>query len=156
MQNFHGVLVQYLGATNTRGSRVKLTSTRHGDSITLPLDYAHNTCYEQAAEWLQDHGQRVIGRTEWKHGNNSADLLVLAPDVNDQFLPLKQMREGGYTNERSYPIVAAALRSDENKARAIVYGTHNAAITNEAVAMSHFIDSRMHSTEITRKLAELD
>ncbi len=155
MTNYHGVLVQYLGATNTKGSRVKLTSTRHGDSITLSLDYAHNTCHEQAAEWLQNHGQRVVGRTEWKHGNHSADLLILEADANGQFLPLKKMKEGVYAAERSYPIVAAALRNDASKARAIVYGTHNAAITNEAVAMSHFVDTRMHSAEITSELEKL-
>jgi hypothetical protein len=155
MKNFHGVLVQYLGATNTKGSRVKLTSTRHGASITLSLDYAHNTCYEQAAEWLQNHGQRVIGRTEWKHGNNSTDLLILEADANGQFLPLKQMVKGSYTNVGSYPIVSAALRNDVNRTRATVYGIGQAAISNEAVAIAHFIDTRMYSADITSKLEKI-
>ena len=39
LPNYHIIVVSYLGATNSRGSRMKLTSLRFNDSITLNYDY---------------------------------------------------------------------------------------------------------------------
>jgi hypothetical protein len=56
--------------------------------------------------------------------------------------------------QSSYPAVANALRNDPNKTREIVYGNQ---VTNEAVAIANFIDSRMGivKDDIIKKLTTL-
>lgn len=72
--NFHGIIVKYLGPTDYRGSRVKMKSTRFGDSKTLSLDYEYNHVTEQAAAWLQARGQKIAGRVEI---DSNTDMLLL-------------------------------------------------------------------------------
>jgi uncharacterized protein YkwD len=49
----------------------------------------------------------------------------------------------------TYPIIANAIRTyGAERVRAIVYGTNSALITNEAVAMSNWVNSRMHGDEL--------
>ena len=38
LPNYHLIVVSYLGATNNRGSRMKLTSLRFNDSVRLNYD----------------------------------------------------------------------------------------------------------------------
>ena len=110
MKNFHVIEVKYLGPTNTRGSRVKLTSTRFNDSITLSTDYAHNTTVSQAIEWLEKHGQKVAGTAELS--NNTDAILLEAIDgrfysIND----LKQCKHG----VSNAVLCAHCIKLSENK-----------------------------------------
>jgi hypothetical protein len=51
----HLIEVKYLGATNTRGSRVKITSLRFNDSVTIPYDYTYNSIDDIFEAWLKQH-----------------------------------------------------------------------------------------------------
>jgi hypothetical protein len=68
MKNYHAVMVKYLGATNTKGSRVKLTSDRFGQSVVINYDYNMSDIADMAVVWLADHGFDVIGHAETKNG----------------------------------------------------------------------------------------
>jgi hypothetical protein len=87
VKNLHAVSVKYLGPTNTQGSRYKMTSERFGDSITLSYDYSHNNVHDMAVEWLQGHGQRVVGTAETKSGST-----VLLDDIGGRFMPLNTIK----------------------------------------------------------------
>lgn len=50
----HLIEVKYLGATNTRGSRVKVSSLRFNDSVTIPYDYSYNNIAEIFEAWLKE------------------------------------------------------------------------------------------------------
>lgn len=80
IQNVHIIKVKYLGATNTKGSRVKLTSEHFDESITFPFDYEKNSTNDMAIDWLQAHGHRVIAQ---------AKDAIVCEAVDGMFKPLK-------------------------------------------------------------------
>lgn len=88
MINLHGIKVKYLPCTHFRGSRVKLTSLRFGDSITLPYDYVYNSAQDIADKWLQDRHQKMIGVIEMPDGC----IIALGDSVEHTFTPLKEMQ----------------------------------------------------------------
>jgi|3_EtaG_2_1085321.scaffolds.fasta_scaffold56273_1 hypothetical protein len=47
---------KYLGPTNHRGSRIKITDKWFGKSKTIPWDYTFNSSYEGAIAYLIDQG----------------------------------------------------------------------------------------------------
>jgi hypothetical protein len=60
MKNFHLIEVKYLGATNNKGSRVKLTSLRFpNDSITTSLNYKNNSIKDDAIELFNELDFRI-------------------------------------------------------------------------------------------------
>lgn len=68
VNNMRAIRVKFLGATNTRGYRIKLTEERFNtsDSITLSYDYAIGDGSQQAIEYLQNKGINLIGKSELK------------------------------------------------------------------------------------------
>lgn len=64
MQHFHILRVKYLGATNTRGSRVKITSDRFKNSTTISYDHALNNIEDMAVSYLQKRGYHIVGIAE--------------------------------------------------------------------------------------------
>ncbi len=62
--NFHVITVKYLGATNTRGSRVKLTSRRFNQSVIIPFDHQFNNSEDIAADYLKSLDFNVVGLAE--------------------------------------------------------------------------------------------
>ena len=56
MQIIHTIEIKYTGATNARGSRLKLTSLRFMTSRTMPYDYEIGNAVEQAQKLLESHG----------------------------------------------------------------------------------------------------
>lgn len=86
--NMHLIEVKYIGASNTRGSRVKLTSLRFKDSVILPYDYKYNSALEIAEAWLITKMTRksIIGSGEASNGD------IIAVDV---FEPLRNIKIGG-------------------------------------------------------------
>lgn len=84
MENYHIIEVKYLGATNTKGSRVKLTSHRLNESITFSYDYSIGNINKQAEKYLKSINQIVIGQAEGK----SVDYIIL-DSVDGQFLSIK-------------------------------------------------------------------
>ena len=62
MKSYHLIEVKYLGATNTRGSKAKITSLRFpNDSITVSLDYQYNNIRDQAIDLLNSFGFKING-----------------------------------------------------------------------------------------------
>jgi len=64
MQNLHAIHITYLGPTNTKGSRVKLTSKRLKQSVTLYRDYSSSHALDQAIDYLTSRGFSLVATTE--------------------------------------------------------------------------------------------
>ncbi len=68
MKNLHTLEVTYLGATNSRGARVKIYSPRFDQSVIIPYDYQFTNISEIATAYLLDKGFEIIGRSDSKNG----------------------------------------------------------------------------------------
>lgn len=66
LENYHIIKVSYLGATNTRGSRVKLHSDRFEKTKIIPYDYVHAYTLPIAIDYLTKQGFELIGQAEGK------------------------------------------------------------------------------------------
>ena len=64
--HYHLLTVKYVGPTNTRGSRVKISSDRFEDSQTIQYDHSFNGSTAQGLAWSKAHGFNVIGTAEGK------------------------------------------------------------------------------------------
>lgn len=84
--NFHLIEVRYLGATNTKGSRIKMISSRFEQSVTIPYNYEFNSGRDIALDWLSKQGHNVIGSGDV----NGRDVIVVA-STDKQFKPLKEV-----------------------------------------------------------------
>lgn len=80
--------VSYLGATNTRGSRVKLHAPRIEEKVFLPFDYQYNDIESIALAYLESIGHQIIGRGEFKE-----KAILLSAPVNNQFQSIKQTKK---------------------------------------------------------------
>jgi hypothetical protein len=64
-RNLHAVKVVYVGATENKPSRLRLTSQRfERDSITFSYDSEYNSAFEQAVVWLRSNGFTVVSLAE--------------------------------------------------------------------------------------------
>jgi hypothetical protein len=61
MKNFHLIEAKFIGPSNARGSKVKITSLRFGSSITENYDYQFGSTKDQAAETLKNLGFKPVG-----------------------------------------------------------------------------------------------
>ena len=68
MKNYHVLKVKFLAPTNTRGSRIKITSDRFETSITLALKCNDVEPFNQAIEHLTDREFNIIGKAESNDG----------------------------------------------------------------------------------------
>jgi hypothetical protein len=68
---------KYLGPTNTRGSRIKLTDKRFERSKTIPYDYRYTSAVEGAAAYLIENGWRVVG------SNSDHGVLIIGDFDSD-------------------------------------------------------------------------
>lgn len=84
-KNFHLIEARYLGATNTRGSRIKLVSSRFEQSKTIPYNYSFNNARDIAIDYLKQNGHNVVGSGE-VNGNY---VIVCDADENHSFKGLK-------------------------------------------------------------------
>lgn len=80
LTNFHALTVKCLWPTDTKGSRIKITSDRFEQSITLNRDYYSSSWLDQAIMFLIQNWFNLIGSTEY---NNQTIIL------SDTFKPLK-------------------------------------------------------------------
>ena len=64
MENLHILKTSYLGATNTRGARVKIYSERFRQSVIIPYNYRYNSAQDIAIHWLQSKGFEIVGKGE--------------------------------------------------------------------------------------------
>lgn len=61
MQHMKVYQVKFLGPTNFRGSRIKITDGRTGKSVTLNRNYSYNSIMDQAIDYLKEQGVNVVG-----------------------------------------------------------------------------------------------
>ena len=80
MKNLHAFKITYLGATNTQGSRVKITSLRFNQSKTLSYNYEDRDSTDTAKKYLISLGFDIIGQAE-----DIKTMLILSTT----FKPLK-------------------------------------------------------------------
>ena len=79
LPNYHLIVVSYLGATNNRGSRIKLTSMRFGDSVLLSYDYSFNQAKDQAIQYLNNLGFDPIGAG---YDEKKGDSIIICKTFN--------------------------------------------------------------------------
>lgn len=84
MQNFHTLEVRYICPTNFRGSRVKITSYRFKESLTIPFNYELNDIADMAIKHLEGLGFHFVGVGESMNGR-----AIL---ISDTFEPLKKVK----------------------------------------------------------------
>jgi hypothetical protein len=65
---FHLIEVHFVGATNFRGSRVTIRSSRFKKSRTFSYDYEKSDILEQACDWLEEQGFKIKGVGELSKG----------------------------------------------------------------------------------------
>jgi hypothetical protein len=80
LKNYHALTIGYVGATNHRGSRIRIKSDRFEQSILIPYDYEFSNTLEGAQKYLIDKGFNLVGQGELK------DAYLL---LTDTFKPLK-------------------------------------------------------------------
>lgn len=82
--NAHLIKITYVGPTNTRGSRVKLTSQRfERDSATFGYRHQFNNTFDQAVAWLREHGYTIVCSGEMPNAYWAAV---------EQFKPLREAK----------------------------------------------------------------
>lgn len=74
MQSLKAYKVTFLGPTNFKGSRIKITDTRTNKSVTLGKSYDYNYALDQAIDYLKEKGVNVVGSAS---GDNF-DILLSA------------------------------------------------------------------------------
>lgn len=67
MEKLHALQVTFLGATNTKGSRVKIKSERFNKSKIISYNYEFNNIYDIAKDYLEKNGFEIIGLSEFKN-----------------------------------------------------------------------------------------
>lgn len=80
LTNFHALTIKHLWPTDTKGSRIKITSDRFEQSIILDRDYYSSSWLDQAITFLTQNWFNLIGMAEM---NNQTIIL------SDTFKPLK-------------------------------------------------------------------
>ena len=87
-QNLHLIEVKLQGPTNTRGTKVKLTSLRFpGDIVTLSYSYRIGDMLEQGLEILKAGGFKVVG-----YGfDEKKKVYIIASSTFEPIKPLKNL-----------------------------------------------------------------
>lgn len=88
--NLHILTVKNLGPTNTKGARVKISSERFTQSITIPYSNeagAGTPALDTAEMWLKSNGHSIVG-----HGEGKNHYYVICEAVAGSFKPLKRLR----------------------------------------------------------------
>lgn len=67
-KNYHIIEAVYVGATNFRGSRVKIHSARFKKTRLIPYDHSARDILEIAEAYLKEKGIKVIGHGEATRG----------------------------------------------------------------------------------------
>lgn len=81
MKNLRMFQVKYLGATNNRSSRIKITDTRYKVSVTLSKSFEFDNITDQAVKYLNDQGITITCRA-WNE--MTGDDFLLTSDFTTQ------------------------------------------------------------------------
>lgn len=82
MKNYHLIKVKYFGATNTKPSKIRLTSSRFDHFIFIDFDHKFNTSNEIAENWLKHNGHKIEGQ---------CDDGIICDEIDGCFKPLKPL-----------------------------------------------------------------
>lgn len=88
MKNLQILEVKYLGATDTKGSRVKISNNRFKESILVSYDYECNDSLEVALKQITK--KHLVLGYNWDEKRNVYNIILEA-EKND-FQTLKQLR----------------------------------------------------------------
>jgi hypothetical protein len=83
MNNYHIIGIRWIAPTGNQPGRIKLSSHRFQDSITVPFDYTFNSMSEQSMHLLNRIGFKVIGYGAY---SDRDDVIITST-----FEPLKHM-----------------------------------------------------------------
>ena len=61
------VEVKYYGATNTKGSRVRLFNPATNKRVFIPFDYSKNNILDMAVEYLENLNCKIVATEEAKN-----------------------------------------------------------------------------------------
>ena len=64
MKTFRAFEVKYIGATNTKGSRIRITDCRFEESAIIDYDYSCNSSTDIAIKYLELKGIEICGQSE--------------------------------------------------------------------------------------------
>lgn len=64
MKNYRMFTVKYIGASNTKGSRVKIVDTRFKKSVTVSYDHKFNRAADIGLDYLVKRGITISGESE--------------------------------------------------------------------------------------------
>tara|TARA_Y100000310_G_C20052147_1_gene521053 strand:+ start:94 stop:405 length:312 start_codon:yes stop_codon:yes gene_type:complete len=88
IRNYRVIEVKYLGATNTLGSRVKLTEENNtgksNDSVIIPFDYYYPCIGEMAYNYLRMRGFNIVCKVCLSNKD-----LILVDNWGNDFVYLK-------------------------------------------------------------------
>lgn len=69
MKHYRAFKIKYLGATNYKGSRIKITDERFDQSKIINYSAKYNHTLEQAIDFLKNNGFNIVGYSEMKNGH---------------------------------------------------------------------------------------
>jgi hypothetical protein len=84
-QNLIACTVRYIGPTDYRGSRIKISLPRFEENITIPYNYEAKDAEEGATMYLADNGCEPIARA---CGVDHSVILLFSFDATDSLLSL--------------------------------------------------------------------
>ena len=99
MKHFHLIEAKYLGPTNSRGSKVKLTSLRFpGDSYTVSWDYNFSNLLDVSVDALNNIGVKISG-----YGyDEKKGTYILATETFEPIKQVKNRRSLGASDHKFY------------------------------------------------------
>lgn len=82
--------IKFLGATNNRGSRVKITELKRyqdqkNNSIVLDYDYQIGDVLTQGIDYLEKKGAKILG-----YSSTVNEYLIFCNNWGDEYLTLKK------------------------------------------------------------------
>ena len=78
--------LKFLGATNTRGSRLKLKDMRFNTSVTLNYDYEVGNVITQATQYLESKGYIVVCYSS----NHNDTYFIMCDSIDNSFIKLEK------------------------------------------------------------------
>lgn len=69
---FHAIGVKYVGATNSKGAQIRITSKRFEQTKSIPYNYKFNSATEGAIDYLKNRGFNIIGIAEY----GDSDIII--------------------------------------------------------------------------------
>ena len=87
MTHYRGIKVKYIGATNYKGSRIKITDERFDQSKIIDYSYKYGNVLDQSIDYLQNNGFNIIGYSEMKN-----DYIIFCDNWGDDCIKLKDIK----------------------------------------------------------------